>query len=286
MSYQKILFAVDGSVHMRAAGPAVGRLAQATGAEVVVLHVVVGTTVPLATSSAPAEVERLDRRLREFGIELSLVVRSAPASEVSETIVAVAREFKCDLIALGSRGLSDLSGLFKGSVSHRVIAASDCPVLVVRYGIRRQGGPIHRILLAIAGGEEVKGALDAATTIARATDAEVLVLHARYLITGLDNWPYVEPEDFARQEVLTIVKRLEKAGIRARTYMPLATAGIAREIAAEARTWDADLVVIGSRRLSDLASLLLGGLDHEIVHLSASPVLVAERPAPLVGTKN
>jgi nucleotide-binding universal stress UspA family protein len=285
MSYEKILFAVDGSVHMRAAAPAVGRLAQATGARVIVLHVVDGAAAPVATSSAPAEVERMDRRLREFGVDVSLVVRPAPAGEVAETIVAVAREFQADLIALGSRGLSDLSGLFRGSVSHRVIAASDCPVLVIRYGARRQTGPIRRILLAIAGGDEIHGAREAATVIARATDAEVLVLHARYLITGLDNWPYVEPDEFAEQEVLTVVKRLEKAGIRARTYSPLAVMGIPKEIAAEARAWDADLVVIGSRRLSDLASLLLGGIDHQIVHLTDRPVLVAERPGPLVGTK-
>jgi nucleotide-binding universal stress UspA family protein len=281
MSYRKILFAVDGSVHMRAAVPAVGRLAQATGTEVVVLHVVEDAAAATAPPPAPAVVERLVRGLREFGLEPTLVVRVAPADQVAAAIVAAAGEFDCDLIALGSRGLSDLSGLFQGSVSHRVIASSDCPVLVVRYGVRRQGGRIHRILLAIAGGEEVQTALDAAITIAKATDAEVLVLHARYLITGLDHWPYVEPDDYAQREVLTVVKRLEKAGIHARTYAPVATFGIAPEIAGEAHRWDADLVIIGSRRLSDLASLLLGGIDHQVLHLSDRPVLVAERPAPL-----
>jgi len=280
MSYRRILFAVDGSVHMRAAGPPVGRLAQATGARLTVLHVAAGA-VPVATSSAPPEVERLVRRLRELGVEVELVVRPAPADSVAETIVAAAREFGCDLIALGSRGLSDLSGLFQGSVSHRVIAASDCPVLVIRYGVKRDSGPIHRILLAIAGGEEVGHALEAATAIARATGAEVLVLHARYLITGLDHWPYVESDDYAQREVLTVVRRLELAGIRAATYSPLAASGVAREIAAQARRWDADLVIVGSRRLSDLASLLLGGIDHEVLRLTDLPVLVAERPEPL-----
>jgi nucleotide-binding universal stress UspA family protein len=274
MSYTRILFAVDGSVHMRAAGPAVGRLAQATGAEVVILHVAGGST---ATPGAAAELARMERQLGEFGLKLSAQVRTAPDDSVAETIVATAKELGCDLIALGSRGLSDLSGLFRGSVSHRVIALSDCPVLVVRYGVRRRTGAIHRILLAIAGGEEVGHALEAAMTIARATDAEVLVLHARYLIAGMDNWPYAEPDEYSRQQVLTVVKRLQKAGLRTATYSPLAISGIAHQIAAEARTWDADLVIIGSRRLSDLASLLLGGIDHEVIHLSDSPVLLAER---------
>lgn len=280
-NYRKILFAVDGSVHMRAAAPAVGRLAQATGAAVVLLHVA-DVLAGESTASPPAEVERMRRLLRDFQVEVALVVRAAPADRVAETIVAVAAELACDVIALGSRGLSDLSGLFRGSVSHRVIATSDCPVLVVRYGVRRRTGRVQRILLAIAGGEEVPKALEAAIKIARATGAEVLVLHARYLVTGLDNWPYVESDDFAEREVITVVRRLEKEGIRARTYAPLATAGIAHAVAAEARAWDADLVVIGSRRLSDLASLLQGGIDHQIVQLSDRPVLIAERSAQLL----
>ncbi|HVD00589.1 MAG TPA: universal stress protein [Candidatus Dormibacteraeota bacterium] len=283
--YRKILFAVDASVHMRAAGPAVGRLAQATRAEVVILHVSDAGGPAVASSHPPEEVERMARGLRDFDVEPSVLVRHAPTDQVAETIVAVAREFACDLIALGSRGLSDLSGLFKGSVSHRVIAASDCPVMVVRYGMRRRGGPIHRLLLAVAGGEEVEGAYEAAATIAKPTGAEVLVLHARYLIAGLDHWPYVESDAYAQREVLTIVKRFEKAGIRARTYSPVALAGIAHEIAAEARTWDADLVVIGSHRLSDLASLLLGGIDHDVIHLGEQPVLIAKRPTAQPGAR-
>jgi nucleotide-binding universal stress UspA family protein len=285
LAYTKILFAVDGSVHMRAAGPAVGRLARATGAHLTVLHVLAESpdAAPTNPPEAPVEVERVVRQLGEYGVEVDLVTRAAPADRVAETIVAVARELGSDVIALGSRGLSDLSGLFRGSISHRVIAASDCPVLVVRYGVRRPSRPIHRILLAIAGGEEIPHALEAAITIARATGAEVLVLHARYLVTGIDNWPYLEPDEFAEQAVLTVVKRLEKAGLKAVTYSPLAVSGVAHEIAHAASAWEADLVIIGSRRLSELASLLLGGVDHQVLHLSDRPVLLAERPVAHAG---
>lgn len=36
------------------------------------------------------------------------------------------------MVVLGSRGLSDLGGLLLGSVAHKVIQLSGCPVLVVR----------------------------------------------------------------------------------------------------------------------------------------------------------
>jgi len=49
-----------------------------------------------------------------------------------ETICRVAELEKCDLIIMGSRGLTDLKGLFLGSVTHRVLHGASCPVLVIR----------------------------------------------------------------------------------------------------------------------------------------------------------
>jgi nucleotide-binding universal stress UspA family protein len=285
MQFGKILFAVDESSHMRAAAQSVSRLARATQSEVVVLHVNAGDGPTSGPANAPApstRIEAIAALLTDAGVRTTVETRVAPHDEIAGTIAAVAKQLKVDMLALGSRGLSDLSGLFRGSVSHQVIARSDCPVLVVRYGVRHPGGPIRRILLAIAGGEDVPHALEAAMTIARATDAEVLVLHARYLVTGLDSWPYVEPDEYAQQALVKVVRKLRTAGIRTAVHSPVAAAGIARTIAHEAHEADVDLVVIGSRRLSDLASLLLGGLDHDVIHSSDRPVLIAERPRPLV----
>jgi nucleotide-binding universal stress UspA family protein len=286
MSFGKILFAVDGSSHMRAAAYSVARLARATHSEVILLQVTAEErwTPPTTAKAADpsARTEQIAKVVARAGVRTTVQTRVAPVDETAETIVAVAKQLNVGLVALGCRGLSDLSGLFRGSVSHRVIARSDCPVLVVRYGVHGPGRPIRRILLAIAGGEDVPHALDAAMTIARSTDAEVLVMHARYLVTGLDSWPYVEPDEYAEQTVVKIVRRLETAGIRAMAHTPIVGTGIARAIAREARAWDADLVVVGSRRLSDLASLLSGGIDHDVMRLSDRPVLVAERPEPLV----
>ena len=51
----------------------------------------------------------------------------------SETeIMRVADEDKCDLIVLGSRGLSGVRALLIGSISDRVAHQADCPVLIVK----------------------------------------------------------------------------------------------------------------------------------------------------------
>jgi len=52
---------------------------------------------------------------------------------------------------------------------------------------------------------------------------------------------------------------------------------VADEIAAVARVWDADLVISGSRRHRDLAALIVGSTDHELIRQAHRPVLVARR---------
>ena len=65
----------------------------------------------------------------------SLVRRGNPAEEilrVAESILAVAKEYKPDIIALGSRGLSGIESLLLGSVAERVARYADCSVLIGR----------------------------------------------------------------------------------------------------------------------------------------------------------
>jgi len=49
----------------------------------------------------------------------------------SSVIVGAAKEHKVDLIVMGTRGLTDLAGVVIGSVSHKVLHAAPCMVLLV-----------------------------------------------------------------------------------------------------------------------------------------------------------
>jgi len=49
-----------------------------------------------------------------------------------ERVMNTAHEQQCDLIIMGSRGLTGIKEFFLGSVSHYVVQRSSCPVLIVK----------------------------------------------------------------------------------------------------------------------------------------------------------
>lgn len=60
------------------------------------------------------------------------VVRAIAAGDPAHEILEHARETGTDLIVMGTRGLSDIGGLFLGSVSHKIMHLADCPCLTVK----------------------------------------------------------------------------------------------------------------------------------------------------------
>jgi nucleotide-binding universal stress UspA family protein len=48
----------------------------------------------------------------------------------------------------------------------------------------------------------------------------------------------------------------------------------AKAIVDEASRFDADLIIMGSRGLSDFQALLLGSVAHKVVHYAHCPVLI------------
>jgi nucleotide-binding universal stress UspA family protein len=131
--FEKILLAVDGSEHSHQATAAASELAK-SGGTVHVLHVhEAGLVLPVETNTeAQGVVDQAIKQLAADGVEVSGQAVPARAGSVAPTIIDAARSFGCDLIVMGTRGLSDFSGLLVGSIAHKVIHHADCPVLVVR----------------------------------------------------------------------------------------------------------------------------------------------------------
>ena len=140
MQIKKILVAVDGSEHSMHAVQYASELALQMGAEIVLVHChkpfpsILGEpyfqhAVDKINEEARLLLEPYVARLKESNITfVDRVLDGSPAENISNAAVVE----KADLIVMGSRGLNDLEGLLLGSVTHRVLKTSPCPVLVVR----------------------------------------------------------------------------------------------------------------------------------------------------------
>jgi nucleotide-binding universal stress UspA family protein len=138
--YQKILVPVDGSSHAELACRHAVGLARDGGAEILLLHCY--GELPMILGGESRE-EVIAASEKEAGTFLAPCIRYCEEQRMpcrsiihngspGRMIVQVAKEEQCDLIVMGSRGLSEFSGLVMGSVSHRVLEYTDIPVLLVK----------------------------------------------------------------------------------------------------------------------------------------------------------
>jgi nucleotide-binding universal stress UspA family protein len=118
---------------------------------------------------------------------------------------------------------------------------------------------------------------DLVAAIAKPIKASVLVFHVPFGATVAEGYVYVEPSSEAQAVVDQAVARIRAQGVEAEGRVGVALHPIADEITAVAQKWDADLIVSGSRRHSDLAALVVGSTDHELIRQAQRPILIAGR---------
>jgi nucleotide-binding universal stress UspA family protein len=144
--YKRILVPTDGSPVSTLAADAAIELARCGGGEIVALSIVVpepvvpsvegamvldpGQQIDVLQEHAHAIVGTLAERMRRGGVECRPVTRIDP--DPARAIVEAAREYDCDLIAMGSHGRRGLSRLLAGSVTQSVLAYAPVPVMVLR----------------------------------------------------------------------------------------------------------------------------------------------------------
>lgn len=262
--------------------PAVATLALATGSRVLALHVHDVAHDPKTRAEVRAVAARAAWRLQQFGVDAqaeTLVVDGAPVAKV---IVDVARRHGAGMIALGSHGHSSMAAVFVGSVSHGVLGRADCQVLIAppraAQGVQAPA-EISKILLAVDASPESRSAVVACTALAPLLRARVKVLHVPNAFFGKGDISFIESEEEARAMVREAAYKLRAVGVMADWSIAAGFNAVAERIAAGADDWEADLILVGSRRRRDLASALAGSVVHQLGHLVRRPILVAERPA-------
>lgn len=142
------------------------------------------------------------------------------------------------------------------------------------------------ILVAIDGSSYTKQALPAAAEIAKKFDSEILVVHVSEHDRGRAAVYTLETPAGATAMVADAVKKLGDAGMNAKGKLVDVAAGhVAKAIVETAEANGSDLIVMGSRGLSDVQGMMLGSVTHKVMQTAVIPVLVVRnstaKPATL-----
>lgn len=133
-----------------------------------------------------------------------------------------------------------------------------------------------KILIATDGSETADAAVKHAAYIARAAGAdEVVVLHVCPACT-----PELDPDSKNRDTAAEIVKKAGESiaaeGIVVRTMveMDYPPEEVGEAVVDIATSENVDLLILGSRGLSEFKGILLGSVSHKVLQKASCPVLV------------
>jgi nucleotide-binding universal stress UspA family protein len=132
------------------------------------------------------------------------------------------------------------------------------------------------LLVAVDHSEASDRAVGVARDLAKLLGANVVVLHLREReVRGRIGPLATEQEDEAEQQVNSAVAVIEAGGVSAHGVILETIYGhAARDIVEQAKERGASLIVMGSRGLTELASLVVGSTAHKVLHLADRPVVV------------
>ncbi len=149
------------------------RIAGASGAEIVILHVRMTRTSHPDELRFPAdasiyeyaeqqELDRLRDRVRRANATVAtrLIVRQAP--DPGHEICRTAEAENVDLIVIATHARHHVSHLFIGATTVAVIENPPAPVLAIRYGIRKRS-ELHRVIVPVHFEQTSRAALELAT---------------------------------------------------------------------------------------------------------------------------
>ena len=205
------------------------------------------------------------------------VIRGRAAS----AIIHEARDFRADLVIVGSRGHGTIASLLLGSVSSEVVDHASCPVLVAR------SATLSRVVFAT---DESPSAEGAEAILARwpiFTGLPIRVVSVADVVrpwtTGIAPTMYGPVLDAYDAELRE--SKVEHQRIAANTAARLREGGrtavaemrdgdAAGEILAVAEQRDADLIALGSRGRTGLTRLLLGSVARNVLSGGTASVLI------------
>jgi nucleotide-binding universal stress UspA family protein len=286
-----ILIGVDNSERSEDATAFGRRIAEATGADILVANAYPYSDVPSRAANATYRailrddaLEIAKRHAAPLGKDAWYVVAANPSP--AHALHKIAEAEDAALVIVGSTHTGRAGRVLPGSTAERLVHGSPCAVAVVPKDYRTLAKtPIKRIGVAYTSSDEGKAAAFAAAELARTLGATLeiigVVAAETFGTPALMGGPSVYT---LRADIETHVQEglNEIAGQLPVTVSVLRLTGDpAEELAA--RSEQLDILVMGSRGYGPLHSVLVGGVSGRVVRSAFCPVIVVPRgvEAPL-----
>ncbi len=286
--FKKLLVPLDGTSQSAVALPPARALAQATGAEIVLLRVIPharpgGENSPRAT--AEENLASIAEELAKSALRVHTIVH--PGTAQAEQIVRAIGSEHADLIVMATHGRAGLQRAILGSVAQQVLAESPVPLLLVRPGGHRVT-QVTTLLVPVDGSPGGALALGLAVPLARATGARIVLLQVAVPLpedvkaevalaaTIADELPWDEELLASAQHYVTqLTARLQRAGLAVQGHATLGR--VSETIVGTANAVGADLIIMSTHALTAPARAVLGSVSDEVLRTADRPVLLVPR---------
>ena len=295
----RVVLAIDGSAPSDAARDLMATLRWPAGTSISIVAVVEPLSIIIAEPAAYELAEDSERavsaalatRLTEAASALDapgrIVETRLAEGRPASVIVEEAREFRADLIIVGSRGLGRLRSMLLGSVSAEVVDHAPCPVLVAR------GPSVGKILLATDGSASARLAVDHLRASRCLAGHRVEVFSVGPLVHAVTAFAYRAPgmtESVVRVQADRVAEARRQTEARAASvaqelrldgidaHWTIGVGDPAHEIIEAAANLGCDLIVMGSRGLTGLNRIFLGSVARNVLQHTRASVLIVREP--------
>lgn len=308
----KILLVVDGSSHSNMATKMLEALRLPPRTKITVMTVVpeqtfLGGITLSKLSGASASKDLQQQKALEL---LRAPVQALTAGKLkvdssvrwgnpAEEILKATNESGVSLVVMGAKGLTDPLPFRLGSVAQTVMKHARASVLLVRetMAITSKAVPpgkkpgINRVLLTTDGSKYSEAVVQVLLDLPLPRQCEIIVITA--LQSHLAAWVKAPTLDFqASQELIARLQEAEENEARKitakaekqfqtkgyRTASVVMKGGAAESILAAAKEYKPDIIALGSRGLSGIEALLLGGVAERVARYANCSVLIGRAP--------
>ena len=285
-----ILCPIDFSDHSRQALAYAALLASRNNGQLVVIFVedpmlaaaaAVAYDEKTLIDKARKELRRLvERTIARYDLPMSSVTLDVAIGRPHEEIEWTAQRLGCDIIVMGTHGLSGANKLMLGSTTHRILRRSSLPVLATPpvSGTARgpaRGWPGKLIIAPIDIGPGDRAVAVAAAVVARKLGTQLELVH---IVEPISSPPWLEVDAERRtlqrqRRALARLTQLQDELSGMATAVRVESGKPADEIAKIASSKQVGLVVMTRRRGQGLFGPRQGSISYEVLCKANTPVL-------------